>query len=407
MENRLNIAQEEDLFPRSSPTASDNLISSRSNSFDELGFPGDEKPPALDLVPTAAPARAEPMAETPPKVSPIDTITKAQEIKRSYRQEYLNSLTDSERSKLKWMDAFDFLAGLPGNTTDKRAEEFRKEKHERILEAKGAVEATVKGARLVRGLKAEQQAEAAKLYGDTLPAEFRAFFEKLVTTGDGQEVVALGDPRVFAMLLQVHSGDREKALLDLADHSKVKTITETLDTQDIPKIRAKLDLMQKMPGFEQWRAKPKKSFEDLRRENDQVQDPRYKLSEGELATLERNDKKILPAYGIFTGEMLAKRLEEGPKKDVEDRRARIQLDIAAGKDIPDVDRKFLDELNKADPFLRLLAERTDGGKATPSKPAKAAMPVDQWLKEARKSPKNKDFTDDQLRQFYNEKYGKK
>ncbi|MEK7144613.1 MAG: hypothetical protein AAB794_02035, partial [Patescibacteria group bacterium] len=339
-----------------------------SNSFDELGFPGDEKPPAL---------------------------TKAQEIKRSYRQEYLNSLTDSERSKLKWMDAFDFLAGLPGNTTDKRAEEFRKEKHERILEAKGAVEATVKGARLVRGLKAEQQAEAAKLYGDTLPAEFRAFFEKLVTTGDGQEVVALGDPRVFAMLLQVHSGDREKALLDLADHSKVKTITETLDTQDIPKIRAKLDLMQKMPGFEQWRAKPKKSFEDLRRENDQVQDPRYKLSEGELATLERNDKKILPAYGIFTGEMLAKRLEEGPKKDVEDRRARIQLDIAAGKDIPDVDRKFLDELNKADPIIQLRRDIL-GGKDTspPAKTAKPKLSREAALKKLLDAPENAGFTAD-------------
>ena len=392
------LTTDNELFPRTAPR---DLA---------LGFPGDEMQatPTLDLAPTDTGARAPaaPVAETPPKVSPIDTITKAQEIKRSYRQEFLDSLSDRERTTLKWRDAAAALQGLP-SVSDKQAEEYRKEKHERILEAKGAVEATVKGARLVRGLKPDQQAEAAKLYGDTLPAEFRAFFQKLVTTGDGQEVVALGDPRVFAMLLQVNDGNREKALLDLADHSKVKTITETLDTQDIPKIRAKLDLMQKMPGFEQWRAKPKKSFEDLRRENDQVQDPRYKLSEGELATLERNDKKILPAYGIFTGEMLAKRLEEGPKKDVEEKRAQIQLKISRGETISETERTFLDELNKADPFLRLLAERTDGGKAAPSKPAKAAMPVDQWLKEARKSPKNKDFTDDQLRQFYSEKYGKK
>ena len=126
-----------------------------------------------------------------------------------------------------------------------------------------------------------------------------------------------------------------------------------------------------------------------------MKDPRYKLSEGELATLERNDKKILPAYGIFTNDMLAKRLEGGPKKDVEEKRAQIQLKISRGETISEADRTFLDELNKADPIIQLRRDIL-GGKDTapPTKTVKPKLSKEAALRKLLDAPENKGFTAD-------------
>ncbi len=332
-----------------------------------LGYPDDSMAatPTLNLAKETDESGNELFPRTGSVEAP--TMPKAlmdpKDIKKSYRQEFMDSLSSKERTGLMLRDIGNALQGLP-SVTDKLADDFRKEKHERILEASKGMEATVKGAKLVRGFAPEQQAEATRLLSESLPEAYRPFFQHLATKGTAEEIVALGDKRVFAMMQQL-IGDPDKAKEAMLDKSKVEQVLRTLDEQDIPKIRAKLDAMQKMPGFEAWRAKPKKSFDDLRREAAQVKDPRYALTEGELATLERNDKKILPAYGIFTSDMIAKRLEEGPKKAVEDRRASIQLKISQGEQITAEDRAFLDELNKADPILQLRREILggSGGKA--------------------------------------------
>ena len=348
---------------------------SRSSDFSTsrdlaLGFPDDDMAatPTLNLAPETDKSGDDlfPRTGSAKELPTPKALMEPKDIKRSYRKEFLESLSKQERTGLMLRDIGNALQGLP-SVTDKLADDFRKEKHERILESSKGVDAMVKGAKLVRGLPQERQAEAARLFSESMPEANRSFFQHLVTKGTTEEIVALGDKRVFAMMQQL-AGDPDKAREYMLDKSKVEQVLRTLDEQDIPKIRAKLDAMQKMPGFEAWRAKPRKTFDDLRREAQTVKDPRYRLTDDELSTLERNDKKILPAYGIFTSDMLAKRLEEGPKKVVEDRRAAIQLDIAAGKDIPDADREFLDELNKADPRVQMRREmrrETDKGGTAP------------------------------------------
>ena len=367
-----------ELFPRTD-TAPSNLPASRDLA---LGFPDDDMAatPTLNLAksgnvaaPTESTIPFEPPAQTP------KVLLDPKDIKKSYRQEFLQSLAPNERTGLMLRDIGNALQGIPA-VSDKLADDYRKEKHERVLEAKQNLDDVVKGAKLVRGLPADQQAEAARLYADSIPETSRPFFEQLVKKGSTEEILALGDKRVFAMMQQLYS-DPDKAREAMTDKSKVEAVTKMLDEQDIPKIRAKLDAMQKMPGFEAWRAKPKKTFDDLRREIEAVKaktkDPRMLSmlpTDDELNTMERNDKKILPAYGIFTSDMLAKRLEEGPKKDVEDKLAQILLKIGRGETtmLTPEEQKFLDTLYRADPLVQLRRDILGGksGVAVPAAPKK-------------------------------------
>ena len=364
-----------ELFPRTD-TAPSNLPASRDLA---LGFPDDDMAatPTLNLAPKPNALGDEPLSamnearELPtPKI-----LLDPKDIKKSYREEFIGTLSPTQRFGLRLRDMALAMDGKP-TATDKLADDYRKEKHERVLEARQNLDAVVKGAKLVRGLPADQQAEAARLYADSIPAASRPFFEQLVKKGTTEEILALGDKRVFAMMQQLYS-DPDKAREAMLDKSKVDSVVKILDEQDIPKIRAKLDAMQKMPGFEAWRSKPKKTFDDLRREIEAVKaktkDPRMLNmlpTDDELATLERNDKKILPAYGIFTSDMLAKRLEEGPKKDVEDRRAQIQLKISEGKPLAPEEQNFLDALDRADPLVQLRREILGGKGGTKAAPKK-------------------------------------
>ena len=84
------------------------------------------------------------------------------------------------------------------------------------------------------------------------------------------------------------------------------------------------------------------------------------------------------------------------------------MKIDRGEKVSPREREFLDELNKAYPFVRLLTERRDNQKpAGGSGPDGAPQTEDQFLVEARKRPANKGFTDAQLREYYRKNYGKK
>lgn len=408
----------DELFPRTN-TAPNDLA---------LGFPGDEMQatPTLDLAPVEPPP--EPPAPVPlePLPEEIKTLT-AEPKKKSSTREYLDTLSSGEYFGLALQEIGFALQGKPGPMRG-MVDADRKFKLEQLAENRAAVETIGKGLSYVRGLPPGPQRDAAiKAFSVAIPAKMRESFEMLSKREDVLANYGLidGDLRVKAVAhgMCSTSGDYSKCMTEfVTDSNKAKALAKAVDDPALPDIERKLSAISALPEIKTALEKMKDAGKfptlvDLFDKQKKILPPELQLSRDDFLTLRRNPD-VLPKFGMYTNEMITKQVEKraektieravaGPKKDVEDKRAQIQLKISRGETVSETERAFLDELNKSDPFNRILTERAEGGKAAPSKPAKAAMPIDQWLKEARKVPKNKDFTDDQLRQFYNEKYGKK
>ena len=405
MAANFDFERDEDLFPRSSPEAGDSLVSSRS-SLDGLSLGGGQ--PSVGLAPGPRP-------EPPPAPD-----------RKSARQAFLDRLSTRERFGVTLQEVGFALQGKTGPLQG-MVEAERRHRLEKLAETRASVDTIGKGLSYARNLLAGPQRDAAiEAFSVAIPENMRESFKGLAKRDEvlGNYGLIDGDPRMKAAAHGLCStvADYGKCMMEfVTDKEKTHSLAKAIDDPVLPDIEKKLSAISALPevkaAVEKMTAEGRyPTLSDLFEHQKKLLPPELQLTRDDFLTLRRN-QGVLPRFGIYTDDLLKKKAEgelkirakiDGPEGQVKSRRAEIQLKIDRGEKVSPREREFLDELNKADPFVRLLTERRDNQKpAGGSGPDGAPQTEDQFLVEARKRPANKGFTDAQLREYYRKNYGKK